>query len=220
MNSIFASNATVARLAARADLTFATADLCNAYRGMLLRRWEADDRGDAMDIQARTQMVLDHYIDQTRAFIAAWQKGASAVENMRVIETAVQGYSEQFNVDDQTKAAVGRMLLDFMRGAVWRLPAPGSAAAADGDPVDVALIDLERRLETLRVASRAEGSVLPPHHGPATTAALSGVQKALDSAVRAGVERRRMQIALEWWAKATGNTVTFNVEPSTHPSKE
>jgi hypothetical protein len=146
MNSILASNLTVACLVARADLTHAVVELCEAYRGVLREHCEATDRGAAMDLAAREQLVEGHCTAEFRVFIAAWRQGSSAVENMRVIEVAVRGYSERFEPDDGVMAAAERLFLDFMRKAVRRLPTPAQRRAggrrADIEAVGVAMIYL------------------------------------------------------------------------------
>src|SRR5450631_218323 len=109
---------TVRDLAARAELACATIDLCDAYRETLLLCLDANDCRRFMHIGARETLMREHHAGQREAFNTAWRHGPSAVGNMRVIEAAVEGYAEFFNVGDHIKAAGERMLLDFMRGAV------------------------------------------------------------------------------------------------------
>jgi hypothetical protein len=193
-------NSAVERLACRVELACATVELCDAYRGMLLRRWEAEGRGEAMDLEAHAAMIREHYIDNLCAFLTAWQRGSSAVENMRVIEVAVHGYADRPDVDEQTRAAGERMFLDFMRKAVWRAPAM-DGAAVDTTATDAAMGDLEGRLEALLLACKAAGG---KPRDPATTAAIGAVGGVIGSALQRGYEAGRLQVALDWWATATG----------------
>jgi len=86
--------APVARLVARAELARATLALCRSNLGMLRRRHEAEAVGVVVDDEMRERIVTDNYMDEVRALVAAWQRGASRAEHMRVVETAVRGYAE------------------------------------------------------------------------------------------------------------------------------
>jgi hypothetical protein len=189
----------VASLATRAELACATAALCEAHRSMLRQRHEVEARGDVIDFAACVRMIQECCAAELRAFVAAWCKGTDAVENMRVIEAAVLGYAEQFDLDDDTRAGIERLFLDFMRKAVWRLPAPGSATPIDGDRVGAAMANLEGRLEELLAACMAEGG---DPRGPATSAATHGVLVAIGTTLRLGYGLERLQLGLDWWTKA------------------
>jgi hypothetical protein len=96
----------VASLGARAELVCATAELCEAYGGVLREHYESGEGGAPMDRAARTRLVGARCAAEYRAFVAAWQRGSSAIENMREIEIAVQGYADRFDLDENTKAGV------------------------------------------------------------------------------------------------------------------
>ena len=115
-------------LAVRTELAYATVELCSAYLDMLRRRHEADLHGEPMDLGARVLMVNDHHIEECRAFLAAWQRGGTVEENLRVVQVAVHGFARQFEVDELTQAAGQRMLVDFMLGVASQLQAPGKSA--------------------------------------------------------------------------------------------
>ena len=191
----------VAQLAARIDLACATITLCDAYRGMLRRRWEADDRGQDMSPAARMQMIQHHYSGELRTFLVAWQRGASAIENMRAIDSAVCGYAAQFDVADAVKAAGERLLLDFMRWVTRRLPAPGQAGVPpENQPaMDAALDRLEACLDDLTAACRDAGD---DYERGAVKAACQTTEAAVVAVMDCGYDLGRMQIALDWWSEA------------------
>jgi hypothetical protein len=205
-------------LAAHSGLACATVEMCSAYVGMLRQHQEATERGEVMDLAARVRMVHDDYLDEWRAFLGAWQRGNSRAENLHMIDVAVRGYASLFDVEEHTKAAGERLLLDFMGGAVRRLPAPapeplppepeprpaqrraGARALAAWMLSDPRMGGLERRLEALLAACATEGG---DRHGPATTSALEAVAEAIGSALARGVELDCMQTALDRWADGT-----------------
>jgi len=200
-NTVPHADDAVAQLAARVDLACAAVALCDAYRGMLLRHWEADDRGQDMSLGARANMIRDYYSGELRAFLAEWQRGASAVENMRVIETAVRGYAAQFDVNDHIKTAGSRMLLDFMRDATRRLldPAQTGAPAADQDDTGAALRRLETCLDDLMAACRSAGG---NYQCGTVQTACRATESAIVVLLDDGYDLGRMQIALDWWSEA------------------
>jgi hypothetical protein len=193
----------VASIVWRARLACAAVSLCEARRRLLRHCLEAEDGARAV-ASAGVQMVQDHCAGEISAFLTAWQKGTGVVANMRVIETAVEGYAQQFDLDDGTRAAVERMFLDFMRYATRRLPDPGretSANQVDSNAADAALDWLESYLEALLEAHRVSG-------GEQTR---QGVQMALRVAAEAagtvlehGYSLQRLRISLDWWCRAVG----------------
>jgi hypothetical protein len=195
-------------LAAHSGLACATVEMCSAYVGMLRQHQEATERGEVMDLAARVRMVHDDYLDEWRAFLRTWQKGNSRAENVHVIDVAVRGYANLFDVDEHTKAAGERLLLDFIGITVQRLPAPGplprertgARALAAWDAVGPAHGRPAAPPGSPADGMRVEGG---DRHGRATTSALEAVAEAIGSALDRRVELDCMQTALDRWADGT-----------------
>jgi hypothetical protein len=200
-------------LAGRAELAYATVAMCSAYLGMLRRHHEAQERGELMDLAARSRIVREHYGTECETFFVAWQRGGSSAESLRAVEVAVHGFAGQFDSDDHTRAAGERMLLDFMRHAIARHPAqPRPGAVIFADPL---MAGLGERLEALLAAYGAEGG---DQNGEATRDAVAAVREAIGATLAGGCALERMQAELDRWTDATGGPAITVTVSDTSPS--
>src|SRR5262249_29523349 len=112
--------------------------------------------------------------------------------------------------DRNTRSAIERASLDFMRKTVRRLREPGEEAV-----IDEALIDAQNRQETLLdavlTALRADGDVL----GGAATEAAEAAKDAIRCVLDRGYDHHRLQVELDWWSQATGGKATIAIESPT-----
>ncbi len=199
----------IAALAARAELACATAEVCSAYLAAFVCFNEAVARGEVANDAVKVQL-LTVQADVFRAFFAAWHRGASTPDNLRVVEVAVHSFVQTFGCTDDIRVKAERWLLDAVVGPMRRLPVLPAVQSADGEPsrnwtgptlAHPGMGDVGTRLASLMDALQGDGGDM---QGDATRGAVEAVRDSIGAALGRGVEPERMQIALDHWHAATG----------------
>lgn len=203
----------VNQLGVRAALATATIDLCEAHRGGVLREFcGAWSHGKAKDIGERARMIDKHCAAERRAFLAVWRRGSSAIDNMRVIETAVQGYTEMFDQSDEVRTAVERVSLGLMRSTVCCLSAAGEESPGHEAAIVDAQDSMDQQLDAVLEALRANGGTTDD----AAIQASQDAEEAVRHLLELGYDPERLQIELDWWSRATGGpAVRIEQTPTT-----
>ena len=194
--------ASPAVLAARANLAYATLDLCGVYLDMIQRCGDAEERGEAMDANHRAVVIHERHADAVGAFIAAWQRGPGYDANLRVAQTAIRGFVDHFDIGDAAKAAGERMLLDYVKDRATAL----DRLRAERLLADPRLGALPERLSALMRAYEAEGYCAS---APAVSAAVAAVRAAIADALEGGADPQQLQIALDRWSIDSKIAVTL-----------